>query len=98
MKKIYKILLYSFIGFISIIVILLLFMFSYTTYLYWPDNYKCWKGGGSWDSFPTGCHDECYYLNHDRVCTEAFSAGCECGPDKCWNGNKCISNSLALNS
>ena len=56
----------------------------------------CEAGGAEWIDFPTGCHDECVYerwsAKDHYACTEAFSKGCDCGPDKCWNGNSCEPN------
>lgn len=56
----------------------------------------CEAGGAEWFYFSTGCHDECVYARwsaDDRyACTEALSYGCECGPDKCWNGIACEPN------
>ena len=98
MNKTLKILLYVLGGILSLIILLFIIIAITTIHESWPDNYKCWKGGGSWEGYPDGCHDECYYLSNPRICTEAFSVGCDCGPDKCWNGNKCIPNSEALGS
>ena len=54
----------------------------------------CEAGGATWKMFNTGCHDECYNIRStDPVkCTLAFSEGCDCGPDKCWDGQTCVLN------
>tara|TARA_Y100000034_G_scaffold56632_1_gene69287 strand:- start:262 stop:534 length:273 start_codon:yes stop_codon:yes gene_type:complete len=64
----------------------------------------CENSGAEWTSFNSGCHDECFLERFDPkkakkegkipiyVCTLALSTGCECGPDKCWNGTGCELN------
>ncbi len=63
----------------------------------------CENGGAEWTSFNSGCHDECFLERFDNekakkegkmplMCTHALSTGCECGPDKCWNGTGCELN------
>ncbi|MBU2523417.1 MAG: hypothetical protein KKE23_03965 [Nanoarchaeota archaeon] len=47
----------------------------------------CSLNGGNWKVFPDGCADKCGNM---RQCTEAFVESCDCGEDKCWNGNSCI--------
>ncbi len=56
----------------------------------------CESGGAGWIEFSSGCHDECVYERWSSKihysCTEALSYGCDCGLDKCWNGNSCELN------
>lgn len=59
---------------------------------------QCVLGGGLWKGFSNGCADSCPTQeqliedNGIRVCTAMLSAGCDCGPNKCWDGNKCVPN------
>ncbi|MBU1164576.1 hypothetical protein KKA15_03370 [Patescibacteria group bacterium] len=55
---------------------------------------KCIRGGGTWGQFQNTCGDNCTYIrNADRMfCGQAFTDACNCGPDKCWNGEKCENN------
>jgi len=55
---------------------------------------KCGKAGGIWKKFGNGCMDSCDYARNPTTiyCTEALADGCDCGEDKCWNGNECEDN------
>lgn len=57
---------------------------------------KCENAGGEWRLFPNGCVDSCELARQDPSdpigCTEAEKMGCDCGADKCWNGNSCEPN------
>ena len=53
----------------------------------------CYLGGGKWEMLGSSCLDECpndWPLMH--TCALTFTYGCDCGPEKCWNGKKCIPN------
>ena len=56
----------------------------------------CEAGGAEYIQFSTGCRDECVYErwsgDDQYACTEALTHGCDCGLDKCWNGNSCEPN------
>jgi hypothetical protein len=56
----------------------------------------CQAVGGEWRTFSNGCVDSCALARQDPndpiVCTMAFTEGCDCGPDKCWNGETCEAN------
>ncbi|GEM_PF-1474340 len=54
----------------------------------------CEKASGVWKSFPNTCVDSCEKARaKERVfCGQAFTDGCDCGPDKCWNGKSCEDN------
>ena len=54
----------------------------------------CKVNGGNWIEFPNEgqfCHDECN-KPENNICKTMMSFGCDCGPDKCWNGNSCELN------
>ncbi|MBU4284423.1 MAG: hypothetical protein KJ968_04910, partial [Nanoarchaeota archaeon] len=53
---------------------------------------ECRQGGGVWRTFPNTCGDSCAYRRNERVmCGMAFTDGCDCGENKCWNGKTCES-------
>ncbi|MFH1510885.1 MAG: hypothetical protein ABIF10_04275 [Candidatus Woesearchaeota archaeon] len=54
----------------------------------------CSPSGGVWRQFTDGCVDSCYLEEHQdhRACTLALTYGCDCGPEKCWNGERCVAN------
>src|SRR3989344_8964561 len=49
---------------------------------------RCEAGGGNWTVFPSSCHDECWQPKNP-TCMTVFSAGCDCGPYRCWDGYAC---------
>lgn len=55
---------------------------------------KCNKEKGEWKTFPTPCStDECkWILEPAEMCIQVIAESCDCGIDKCWNGEKCIPN------
>lgn len=51
-----------------------------------PALVECYNSGGTWASFSNGCVDSCEKARNPSIlCTQAFTDGCDCGPDKCWN-------------
>lgn len=48
---------------------------------------KCENAGGTWKQFSNTCVDLCSYIRSTEpvICGQAFTDGCDCGPDKCWN-------------
>lgn len=58
-----------------------------------PEEKKCLDAGGQWrggpeNQFPNTCADICYpplASGEQRVCGQALTDACDCGPDKCWN-------------
>ena len=59
-----------------------------------PDIEKCLNAKGIWKEFPNGCVDSCILERSKEpvFCTQAFTFGCDCGEDKCWNGETCEEN------
>ena len=55
---------------------------------------NCEALGGTWKEFPNGCVDSCEKARNPSgvFCTQAFTFGCDCGIDKCWNGEICENN------
>lgn len=55
------------------------------------DEEICIGVGGSWSYFPNTCVDSCDKARSKEpvLCGQAFTWGCDCGPDKCWNGETC---------
>lgn len=57
------------------------------------DRFKCTKDGGRWKGFPDSCADTCAFIRGSDVgCKEVITPSCDCGPDKCWNGEGCEFN------
>ncbi len=56
----------------------------------------CKISDGEWRTFNNGCADSCEAARATEpiACTEAFVDSCDCGPDKCWNGEKCEPNEI----
>ena len=55
------------------------------------DEQICIGMGGSWFYFSNTCVDSCTKARSKEpvLCGQAFTWGCKCGPDKCWNGGSC---------
>ena len=54
---------------------------------------ECVRLGLEWRVFNNGCVDSCFAERTPSVsCTLALEYGCDCGPDKCWNGVTCENN------
>ncbi len=59
---------------------------------------ECTAAGGVAKLFSSGCTDSCktyeQHQKHGRLvsCTAMMKADCDCGPDKCYAGGKCVSN------
>jgi len=78
-----KILKYSLLG-----IIIFIFLVFFSIILY-PIifHFDCYTGGGKWRGLSTTGVDYCWTKGMGG---EAITAGCDCGPDKCWDGNKCV--------
>jgi len=55
---------------------------------------ECGMAGGSWIEFPDSCTDQCevFQLGEAVFCAQVLTPGCECGPDRCWDGSTCVNN------
>lgn len=53
---------------------------------YIKDQKACLDSGGKWVLAPTACYTFCKKPDN---CEEAFTWGCDCGDQKCWNGTQC---------
>ncbi|MBM3282810.1 hypothetical protein FJY90_01020 [Candidatus Gottesmanbacteria bacterium] len=55
---------------------------------------ECYKSGGGWQRFTDGCADFCWFIRRidPGVCSQSVTLSCDCGPEKCWNGNSCKPN------
>jgi len=55
---------------------------------------QCEVAGGNWETETYGCGDSCDLVRDNELvgCTGEFKIGCDCGPDKCWNGETCELN------
>jgi len=56
------------------------------------DRPACEKSQGVWREFGSGCVDNCLKKidPYNIVCTSALTYGCECGKNRCWNGETCV--------
>lgn len=57
------------------------------------DKDVCERYKGVWREFGNGCADNC----HDSktflgLCAQTIVYACDCGKNKCWDYNRCISN------
>jgi len=55
------------------------------------EELECVKVDGEWMEFPNGCVDSCGLARSPGTisCIQAFTYGCDCGLDRCWNGETC---------
>lgn len=51
---------------------------------------ECQRVGGTWTTFSNACADSCAYARGKvDVCAQVLIEGCDCGLDRCWNGETC---------
>jgi hypothetical protein len=81
-----KIIIYSLLAIFSLAVLIIIYFNILHPF---TNASKCLVGGGRWVGFSNGCVDFC---NHKDICTELATLGCDCGPTRCWNGDKCQPN------
>ena len=48
----------------------------------------CASAGGEWRQFPNSCADACG-VTDETICASVITDGCDCGENKCWDGEKC---------
>ena len=77
-----------FFGLVVIIVLIVLIAKEIPNTINRIQHPECYRVGGQWTMFSSGCVDAC----GAKACTAAFTAGCDCGLDKCWSGTNCIPN------
>ncbi len=55
------------------------------------DRPACEEVRGVWRQFGNGCIDECN-AKFDRfsMCPQVLAYGCDCGRNRCWNGDTCV--------
>jgi len=52
---------------------------------------QCEDSDGVWKEFSNTCGDSCdVNRRSDIICGQAFTFGCDCGEDMCWNGDSCV--------
>ncbi|MBU1935541.1 hypothetical protein KKF04_05790, partial [Patescibacteria group bacterium] len=49
---------------------------------------ECYDSGGVWATFPDTSADHCFSPGRGLLVTY----GCDCGPSKCWDSEKCVKN------
>ena len=89
---------------IIILTIIILFLVSCTSTVKQPktvddlilDNPvdECARVDGRWITFGNTCVDSCSKARSPEpvMCGQAFTDGCDCGPERCWNGKTCENN------
>ncbi|MCC5815650.1 MAG: hypothetical protein JJT78_12910 [Leptospira sp.] len=60
---------------------------------------QCNTAGGTWRSFPNTCVDHCSILRNPNLnCGQAFTNGCDCGAERCWEEGTCKPNPTGTKS
>lgn len=55
------------------------------------DRPTCEEVKGVWRQFGNGCTDDCRSkFDQFTICTQALNYGCDCGKNRCWNGETCV--------
>jgi len=55
------------------------------------DRPVCEEVRGVWRQFGDGCIDECSAkFDKFSICPQVLAYGCDCGRNRCWNGDTCI--------
>lgn len=55
------------------------------------DRPTCEEVKGVWRQFGNGCTDDCRSkFDEFTICTQALNYGCDCGKNRCWNGETCV--------
>ena len=61
----------------------------------WVDNkIICAQNQGNWQLFNNDCADNCQSKFNYPVCTSIITYNCECGTDKCWDKDRCVSDKI----
>jgi hypothetical protein len=76
--------------------LLLILSFSASARTAWVDNKViCEKTKGNWRLFNNNCGNSCESRFSLPVCSSIPTYNCDCGKNRCWDDNKCISNTAA---
>ncbi len=55
------------------------------------DRGVCENSKGVWHQFGNGCADFCHdKFDRFAMCTQALVFSCECGKNRCWDGESCV--------
>ena len=55
------------------------------------DRPACEEVRGVWRQFGNGCIDECNAkFDKFSICPQVLAYGCDCGRNRCWNGDTCV--------
>jgi hypothetical protein len=55
------------------------------------DRPACEEVRGVWRQFGNGCIDECSAkFDKFSICPQVLAYGCDCGRNRCWNGDTCV--------
>ncbi len=62
----------------------------------WVDNKAiCEKTQGNWRLFNNDCGNSCESRFSLPICSAIPSYACDCGKNRCWDNDKCVSNKIA---
>ena len=77
-----------------IVIVFAYFMLKPKSNILEDSEQECLRVNGKWIEFSNGCVDSCDYRRNpkDISCIQVLTSGCECGKDKCWNGETCENN------
>lgn len=97
MKKLILVLLTTIAVLLIIFFILIAINIYRSTWLDFEKHPACYLTGGAQKMFANGCADHCNskfeypdIWGGDIACSSALTLDCECGPSRCWDGEKCI--------
>ncbi len=56
------------------------------------EKQACEEVGGVWREFANSCVDSCEYNRNPEIisCAQVLTMGCDCGENRCWNGDTCV--------
>lgn len=62
---------------------------------YWVDNKSvCENSRGTWREYGNSCANNCQSQVQNNVCTMGLLYTCDCGANRCWDGDKCANFKL----
>jgi hypothetical protein len=79
-----------------LIALLLIYSSSVFARVSWVDNKAvCEKTQGNWRLFNNDCGNNCSSKFDLSVCSSISNYSCDCGKNRCWDGDKCASDKVA---
>jgi hypothetical protein len=53
---------------------------------------SCKSDRGIWKKFSNACADQCISRSNSAICASVITDSCDCGQNRCWNGESCIND------